>query len=82
VLNKQQGMNSFQKYINDDFGQHTWTTLFTYETNCDYNIRTILLYFKLTELHIQNKSYCPECKKQGYLSMIIIYSLGNDSRLA
>lgn len=56
---KKERTNSFQKYINDNFGNHTWTTLFTYEINCDYNCGTILLYFNLTSQNIQNKSICP-----------------------
>jgi hypothetical protein len=59
LLSKKQRKDNFQNYINDDFGQQTWTTLFTYEINCDYNCGTILLYFNLTKQNIQNKSICP-----------------------
>ena len=59
LLTKKERTDSFKKYINDNFGNHTWTTLFTYEINCDYNCGTILLYFNLTSQNIQNKSICP-----------------------
>ena len=52
-------MNSFQNYIEKYFGQHTWTTLYTYEINCDYNCGVILLYFNLTKQNVQNKTICP-----------------------
>ena len=84
MLNKQQKINRYQNFVKSNtFGQHTYTTLFTFRKNCDYVFETNILYSKLTQQNFSNSEYSTldilRIKQQIHLDIISKISVLTES---
>jgi hypothetical protein len=75
LSNKQHRNRNFQNFIKSNkFGQHTWTTLFTYRMNCKIVIKTIELYSNLLQQKLSTTKHSSvdilRIKQQLYLDTI------------